>query len=396
MQNMPVLTEDKLKHLAEFEGDICITITMPCETSGAQQQQNPIRFKNLCQKIRKKLEKAGCDAKLIDGYMASIDKWQDENAFWKNQDPGLMVCISDDFLEFYGLQFELLEEAIVDRHFYLRDIIPHMQDSKCAAVLMLSMNDPKILFCTEERYGFLTKKPTGVLSSFDNYMGIFDREKSLQFHQEQATASGGDGAPIYHGQGAAGDDTVKKNHLKEYLKKLESWVGETCQGADIEEIYLVAEAQMMGLYKAVCHSSHPEIFILDEKNPEGSKPSDWIKLAQQKSMQRTHLVNLDILGECEAQAESGQNKVIDRLSEIIRAAHNSRIDTLLIPENDNHVWGKFDIQNNKIERQKKDMDASGIGDELINLAVIKTYLSGGKVYPMPNYTDKEYMAVCRW
>ncbi len=309
-----------------------------------------------------------------------------------DDNPSLM-----DRHELYGLPFHVEVNVIVDRRFYLRPVIPHMQHNTDIAVLLLSMNDTALVFSDASNRQYEMQTPPEALKSFENYMSVYDQEESLQFRSQGYAGGTNKTRAGYHGQGVAEDDAAQKAHLKEYFKQLENWVDETLQNKGFQEVFLIAEPHLEGLYKQVMRNNHPQLRKLAQKNPQSENLEVWI----------THVKNLlkdDFEQECERNLATyerlkskDESSIEETVPDIVRAAHSQRVEAFMLPNtSQDYYWGRFDPNTRKVHEQKQDESVSGPGDELINLAAIKTFLHGGKVLPMPEGTLPQYAALCRW
>ena len=399
MTQQKALFHDTIDHktiteLAAHEAPLCVTLTMPCVVSGNQQPQNAIRFKNLLQEATEKLEKIGCRSADIDALLSPLEPHIDNTELWAHQDRGLLICVSKHKHDFYQLPFPVDENVVVDRHFYLRPIVPAFQNRHDVNLLLLSRENPTLITAsgvltpsaTPDAQAYDSHTPPPPYSSYSDFMAAFESEKSLQFHTEnhvkQNPAQSSSG---FHGQGVSEDDKVHEQHIKEYLKKLENWVRDIKPDAYDSTLFVIGDPSLTGLYQECAHSNHPSIHILAQKNPESEDVSHWVEQAhnhlqeQYKDECEEHLATLKRMKE--TQGES----VAEDLDDIVRAAHTKRIDTLFVPQkpHDYH-WGRYDAESHSVNHQTQDEKITGAGDELVNLAVIKTFLNGGKVIPFPN------------
>ena len=404
MKHISPLTIETTKELAACEAPLCLTLTMPCIKSGDQQQQNPIRFKNLLQEAHEKLEKIGCKQEDIAVFLSPLEKLLHEKDLWKHQDQGLLVCVTEGRHELYSLPFSVDVNVIVDRHFYLRPVIPFMQDNATMAILLLSMNDPMLIFAMGPNGDYETEVPSEPMKSFDAFMEVYDLEESLQF-RSQSYGSGSKNATRegYHGQGVAGDDATHKTHLKEYFKQLENWVTGRLQRKGCAEVFMVSEPHLEGLYKNVMRDSHPILHMLAQKNPTSEKPEIWVEKMKIQQKDGFNQECEQKLADYKRLKETDGKSVAETIPDILKAAYAQRVDALMVPDtSQDYYWGRFDPETRTVQEQKRDESVTGPGDELVNLAVIKTFLSGGKVFPIPANQIKKsssrpgYAALCRW
>ncbi len=91
----------------------------------------------------------------------------------------------------------------------------------------------------------------------------------------------------------------------------------------------------------------------------------------------------------------GTGNTSDQLTEIVPAAVESRVDTLIVGL-DAHSWGVYDENN----RSVKIYDAfSEDSYDLLDFAAIQTFRNGGTVYAIPNEhvpDGKDMVAIYRF
>lgn len=393
---MNILTHAELKELAAFESPLCLTLTMPCVKAGDQQQQNPIRFKNLIQEAREKFEKLGWDERDIESFLKPVLELSDRKDFWLHQERGLAIFAADGFCEYYQVPLDLDVNVVLDTHFYLRPIIPHFQQNTDMALLLLDPERPELLLMDGFNATPHSVTPPRPFNSFSAYMGTFEQEESVQFHS-QNKASRGAGAPEYHGQGTAGDDATKKEHLGEFFKQVENWVYDTMTKHPQKEIFLIAEPQNEGLYKTAARQAHPTLLPLAQKNPSSKPQSHWVDMAKNFQKKRFSSACEETISEYQRLKQQQEEKVKDDIPEIVKAAWNKRIDTLILPDDSqDYYWGRFNPETQDVLKQTKDEKVTGPGDELVNFAVIHTFLNGGKVIPVKGKAVPGYAAICTW
>lgn len=391
------LTEAHLKELASHESDLCLTLTLPMVVNeGAEARQNPIRFENAIQEAKEKLEKIGMRGDEIESFLAPLKEKHLDSPYWETQEEGLLVCRSKDICEFYRLPVPFKTNVIVDKRFYLRPLIPHMQNGETVHLLLLQEEGTTLVsgnfFQTEPDIHALPEDAC----SFDNYLKQFDFEKSLQFEGGNAQPK----ALNFHGQGAAGDESSHRTYLEEYLKKVQGKVAQAAREQDIKHVFLVAEPQIDGLYaKNARETGRPDVTLLAHSNPDSKPVREWVYAAiasqkQERDRRQKHNTQSE-LARLENQNPDLAKNTVD---EIVAAACNQRIDTLMItPDSQDYVWGRFDPEYQSVRLQEKDESESGVGEELINLAAIKTLLGGGQVMHAESQDNGSGIyAICRW
>jgi hypothetical protein len=112
-------------------------------------------------------------------------------------------------------------------------------------------------------------------------------------------------------------------------------------------------------------------------NPDGSEPQELHQSAVElltpifESDWKVHAENYRRLAET--------NQASNELTEVLKAAHRSQIDTLLVPL-DEQRWGRFNEESGQVQIH----ETRRTGDEdLLDLAAVRTHLNGGTVCVIP-------------
>src|SRR5699024_4911169 len=74
----------------------------------------------------------------------------------------------------------------------------------------------------------------------------------------------------------------------------------------------------------------------------------------------------------------GTGRTVTDIKSILRTAVQGRVDTLLVPRDDD-LYGTYDPETNEVE---VDDQPDSIQPSLINIAAIHTFLQGGNIYAM--------------
>lgn len=372
MMNPAILSNDTLKTLAATTGDCCITVAIPTEQSGDAVQKNPIAFKNRLQDIGRKMEKIGMDEQKAKAALRPFYDLYDDYGFWQHQDKGLVAFAAGDFFECYKLPFAVPKIAIIDKRFYLRDILPEISKARDFAVLLLNEEGTCI------KTGHLGSKelqvlcPEEKLRSFERFLSDYVFETSPQpFPQQTGNA-----------------------HLQEFLKQVENWVYETFYKMPGTALFYIADEKIDGLYHKQMRGSHPQLYRLSQYNTRSLTDRDIVERVE------AHFDNRDTVHETDPAAllsqsrSAGGNTVLYDFAKIVNAAKDKRIDTLFIA-NDFHkeIWGT--VENGGVQKDRKFDD---IGEELVNFAVTNTFLNGGGICPLADSGrgDVQIAALCRW
>src|SRR5215208_6895817 len=121
---MDILNPTALKSLIAQQGKWCVSIYMPTHPVGREQQQDPIRLKNLLAEAETKLLANGLRRPKVQKLMRPAEEllWNDD--FWRHQSDGLAIFVSNDFRVVYRLPIEFKELLIITNNFHIKPLLP--------------------------------------------------------------------------------------------------------------------------------------------------------------------------------------------------------------------------------------------------------------------------------
>lgn len=367
---MNVLPHDQLHTLLNIKQDPCISIYMPLHRVHPQNQQNPIRLKNLIGEVENKLVKNNNNG--VAGKQHLLDPVKNllnMESFLQPEGEGLAIFVNKDIFYHYILPQPFEEFTVVTDRFYLKPLLPLLNQDYHFYLLALSQNQIKFF---QGDYTALKEIPLkNAPQNLDEILKYNQPTSDLQFHS--ATGGGrGTQAAIFHGQ--AGNTDPHNEDILRYFRQIDANI---CEQTNDQNIPLIIAAvdYLIPTYKEI--SNYP--LVLGESiigNPEK--------------------VNLDVLHQrawdlvkhyftgVRQSATSTYNQLTatDRTSsdlrEIVAAAHYGRVDTLFITLQ-KQQWGTFNPQNNQVEIH----NSKEPGDEdLLDTIAAETILKGGTVYAL--------------
>ncbi|MCX7937190.1 MAG: hypothetical protein N2971_05725 [Chlorobi bacterium] len=116
-----VITPDELQALQAYRGYPLITLCMPTHRAFPDNQQDPIRFKDLVRSVRDRLARELPKREVEQVYerLASLG----ERIDWAHTLDGLVVFLSDTIERIVYLPVHVRERAIIDHTFETRDVV---------------------------------------------------------------------------------------------------------------------------------------------------------------------------------------------------------------------------------------------------------------------------------
>lgn len=384
--------------LAGPQYEACISIYMAEEKTGRDTRKNAILFKELCHRAEEKLIRYGIEKDAVSKLLAPLKELEKDEGFWQTRDQGLAVFRSADMLKTFLLPVAFEPMEIVDQHFYIRPLLAAHTPQGVSHVLVVNREDIRLI--TMDEKGQQERRPPEQLRSYKKFMENFEFAEHAQFHSgEGAPRGGSNNWPVFQGEGTADDEAPDNYYLGVYYHQVKNWLEELSL-INQDRLYLVGDTKNTGVFVETAKDMNCSFEVLIEKNANAVTMED-IRDAVHEKNRLIYESAFERSTEDLLQIEASQpERVLTDTAEILAAAHNQRIRTLFIPASNNSVWGHFDESNQGIEIEDNDNIQGGVGEELINLAAIRTLLNNGEVVPLPDKAMFEkvphFAAICRW
>lgn len=388
MRELDHIDRETLLELAGKEYAACVSIYMPVIQKGRETRQNEILMRDLCDDAERKMILYGVKTRLIAPLLSPLRKIEKDKSFWETRPPGLAFFSSVDEAVLYHAPVAFDAEAIVDRRFYIRPLLSFLDRAESINVLLVNKEDVKLLRCKE--FSCEETFPPDSLRSLAAFMKHHEVEKSIQFTRSSA-------APHYHGHGESGDYARDTLYLGDYFRHLKNWLTEEAKldGAQAP-LYLAGDERSTGIFAEVAQDLPNRIVFLLQKN---AREIDTAELLRALRFERDKLVNArsrEKWDEFRELAAHEPDKALNMPAVIVAAAHDKRIRTLFLPPDDRKLWGIYDEQA-RITMLENAPDEPVVGEELYNLAAIRTLQSGGQVaIHHAASRDPPSAAICHW
>lgn len=360
--DVDVVSVENLKTLGAIQGP-CISITMPTHRAGAETLQGSIRLRNLADDADSQLEVSGIGKRDAAPIVEPIFGLVSDADFWQHQADGLAVYSAPGFFRAFRVSTTLEEAATVSGAFRIRPLLPAVEGDGHFLLLALAENHVRLFETTRTSIGELDLGP--IPASKAEALWYEDPERQLQYRQ------GGGESAIYHGHGLG--DEVRKEELERFLRAVDRGLDERLDGTD-RPLMLAAVASTAAMFRDV--SDYPKIVeAVVEGSPERLRPDElhdraWPLIEKILAERLTTVIDRfhDLTG-------SGRSAT--DVAELVVAAGQGRVDSLLIGEDAPEVWGDYDEANAKVEisSQRSPMD-----HDLIDLAASLTLRHGGGVH----------------
>lgn len=373
---MDLFNRQTLERLAQAEGEHCVSFYMPTFRYESDQDQNPIRFKNLLREGSRLLKGDGMQDDLLEEVLAPAQNLLEDTFFWRGMSDGLAAFLAPGSADFYRLPLDFEELAVSGTRFHLKPLFPLLASNNRYYVLALSQNHVRLYQGTHYALSEVEAKemPANIVEAIAKFE---DPEAQLQYHT--GNRAGGRQDSVFHGQQTGSDDA--SHRPKDRLRRFFQEVAGGVHGVLSDEsapLVLAGVEYYLPLYRDANKYNHLIEDQIAAGNPDRVSPKElhaktWgiVEPLFQESQQ-------EAIDRFRQQMGNGNGLASDDLREIIPAAFYSRVDTLFVSIGQQR-WGRYDAEENAVAMHEEQEP----GDEdLLNLAAVHVHLNGGTVHAL--------------
>jgi hypothetical protein len=349
----------------------CLSLYQPTHRHHPDNQQDPIRFRNLVKALEQSLSQQ-YPKQEVRFLLGPYNDLADQNDFWNHTQDGLAVLRAPDLLRIYKLQRPVPEFAIVADSFHIKPLLRIIQSADRYQVLGLSRGQIKLFEGNRDALDEIDLAPE-VPRTMTDALG----EELTEPYQSVRAASGG--VATYHGQGGKKDEVDLDT--ERYFRAVDRAILEHHSRPSGLPLMLAALPEHHTAFRKI--SQNP---FLQSSSPidEGLKINpDAISIDELRKrawaiMEPHYQARLNQLIE-----EFGQAKPSglagDAVPQIASAAASGRVDKLMV-EADREIPGQIDASTGHLEPGDiSDPQTSDILDDLAELVMNK----GGQVVVVP-------------
>lgn len=373
-KHMDLLTKDSFKQLLNPPGAPCVSIFIGT-TRGSDAdkgQKNATRFKNQLREAENQLAAQDVAKKEIETLLAPARDVLDDNFFWEYQSDGLAFFLSEGKGFPFRLPLKFEDMAVVSNQFQIKPLIPAITGDGHFYILALSQNNTRLFHGTRSTVQQIDLDDTP--TSLEEAVSEKVFETSVQFHT--GTGGGGARSAMFHGQGAAADDSNVKENILEFFKELDNGIRDLL--GDKQAPLILAGVDHI---QAIYHEANHYHYLLDDGikgNPDQMTASELHVLAWRQIEPLFQKDKQKAIDRYQHLAGSDDKRASNDVATIVAGAQFERVDTLFVSVT-HSIWGTVDGTSEQVDihdvRQPGD-------DDLLNLATIHTLQNGGQVYTL--------------
>jgi hypothetical protein len=365
--HMDMISKNIIRSLLDKREETCVSMYMPTRGSGGGAQQNMIRFKNLLRRAEEFLDAGGIHQQKAGRLLDPARKLLEDHTFWLHQSSGLAMFIAHDTLLFWRFPISFEEIAVVSDRFYLKPLLPLLNQGGQFYILGLSRDGVRLFHATRTSMTEIDVSDINETASAALRSG--GTEKTLRFHAA-ASGSAGRRAVVVHGSGP-GNGGSKENLLR-FFRLVDRRAGEIIRDRHMPMI-LACVNELFPLYRTV--NTRPN--LLDEfihGSPDSISEEALHGRALEILEAYMRREQAEVVEQC-VQAEAAGHASTD-LRKIVEAANQGRIEMLVVADGQQQ-WGTVDPVTGEVHVHKKPQP---VDEDLLDFAAMHALLSGAAVY----------------
>lgn len=362
------LNLETIESLLEKHDGWCVSIYIPTHRAGKDIREDPIRLKNRLAEAEEQLEKAGVDTseirQLCESARQRCDFDQEQNReFWRHQTDSLAILLNGSDEHLFHLQRTVNELTLVARRFHIKPLLRAVQQDQEYCVLAVSRD--RVRFMEGSGSG-LSERPVEDLPESLQAVVSGEHQKGFNLHSFRVSAAGGDNA-VPHGHVETNDE----HELRRFFRTIDEALSDALKD-DKRPLIFAGVDELFPYFRDTTEYSN---LVPD---PVQGNPDD---LSDEQLHEKAWPVVQQVLQKKQDEAvhrwgEAAHTDIAEHdLTNIVLAAHDGRIDQLLLAE-DATQWGTFDSSKRTVHTQEA---ASADNYDLLDLAAAKTLLADGDV-----------------
>jgi hypothetical protein len=358
-----------LKSILGSQGP-CLSIYIPLNAGTANQaaKANALEWKETIRSMEPKLQQYGPEGREL---LESVSDWEVLAQGEEPQGKSIGVFRSPDVFRMTWLEEPVRSRAVIGPHFYIRPLLPELTRDREFYILALSQKNVRLLRCTartSEEVAF----PAGVALSFDAYMNSAKPDHVSDNRGTPGPSSGSSKGVLFT---TSSDREDKDEYLTHFFQQIDRGVNEVLRGKT-EPVVLAAVEYEIALYRSV--NRYPHLAAESVEGAPNSLKSGEMHARALDAILRCYEKKTDeVLAEYNHKVGGGAS---NRLKEIVLAAHEGRVLTLLVSDS-LETTGAFDETTHTVKGRET---GASEDEDLVNDAVVQTILHAGQVFVVPN------------
>lgn len=370
-ENETTLTAQLLTELGAADQSPCLSVYQPTHRRHPENQQDPIRFRNLIRELRTSLGNAH-SAAAIDTLLKPFNDLAEDATFWNHTLDGLAVLGSPLLFRVVRLQRPVAELVIVADTFHTKPLRRQLQSTDRFQVLGLSRNSVRLFEGNRDALDEIDLS-SGVPRTMKDALG----DELTRPHTTVRTFDGGQGAGamnVHHGHGGRKDES--EIDTERFFREVDRAVLEHHSRPSGLPLMLAALPEHQGVFRPLSHNEFLSPRGLDI-NPDTISIEELRERAW-KVAEPEYAARMSGLTEQVVAAASKDTGSMD-LATVAHAAAAAQVARLLV-ESGRQIPGRINPTTGAIE--PAEAGNTQVDDMLDDLAELVS-LKGGEVFVVP-------------
>jgi hypothetical protein len=360
-----LLTIESLAELASVHQPPCLSLYQPTHRRYPENQQDPIRFRNLVKALETSLRQKypAIETRIL---LEPFEALAHEHPFWNHTLDGLAVLGGPSLFRVFLLQRPVAQLAVAADNFHIKPLRRFLQSVDRYQVIGLSLHKIRLFEGNRDALDEIDPGP-GVPRTITEALG----DELTDPHQTVASYGGVGGAstPMHHGHGGKNDDA--DIDTERFFRVIDRAMIERHSQPSGLPLILAALSEHHHLFRRV--SRNPLLIAEGVTINPDALPNDELRERAWQVAEPQYLVRLATLADEFAEAKS-KGLGSDDLAQVSQAAAAGRIATLLI-ESDRQISGRLDGATGRFELA--DLSHPQVNDMLDDLAELVEKMGGG-------------------
>jgi hypothetical protein len=353
-----------------------VSIFLPTHVLGRETRQDPIRLKNLLGEAEEKLTARGLSSAEAQAMLAPAAALVDDHEYWQHQSHGLALFLDHQGLRPFKVPLDLEERVHVSDGFLVKPLLPVLARDGLFHVLAVSEDSVHLFAAT--RFSMAEEAVDGMPRSLGEVMGeSADYENPVNASPaNRPDRSGGAGpgaaqarSQVYGDSPEEWQKTQQNSYLRRIAGALDAHLSEHGTAA-----VLVADPALAGNFPRTGAVDRLLVGTVT-RTPAGMTEAEIHAAAYAVMLPHLDAARQAALERFAALQGSGDAKGSSIPADIVVAAHEGRVDTLLLAEGVD-LPGRYDAAARRV------MVGQGSGD-LPDLAAAQTLRHGGAAFVLP-------------
>jgi hypothetical protein len=345
----------------------CLSLYQPTHRHHPDNQQDPIRFRNLVKELEQSLRRE-YSARDAGALLEPFHRLAADRAFWNCTLTGLAVLGATGFFRAYRLQRPVPELAIVANSFHLKPLVRILQSADAYQVLGISRQKISFFEGNRDVLDEVELDPAVPRTASEAPRG-----EAKEHHVSAWTSSAG-GPGVHYSEGSKSD--IVDNEATRFYRAVDRAILEQYSRPSRLPLLLAALPENQSFFRAISHNA----FLLPEPinyYPDNLSADD-LRARAWEVMEPHYLARLSGLIEMFGAAK-GRELGSDNVQKIAESAVAARVATLLIEAN-RQIPGRLDPLTG--ETQLSDLVNPQTDDLLDDIGEL-VWKNGGQVIVVP-------------